>query len=169
MKRRRRHGPGFTLFEMLVTISIIAIVVVAVAPRSGNNARLRVMAASTIITSDLELAQVMTIAHPDRPVVVRFEPSKEQYWLAYADAPDTPITREETGEDYIVTLGQGRASSAAGVDIIVHNAPDKTITYNAQGGLENFIADIRIKLTLDGEQINLDLSPATGRVTETLK
>jgi hypothetical protein len=85
-----------------------------------------------------------------------------------SDTPDTPITRAETGEDYIVTMGQGRASSAAGVNLVVNNAPNQTVTYNAQGGLENFIADVSIVLALDGEQITLDLSPSTGRITETL-
>src|SRR5688572_2454757 len=103
---------AFTLIEVLVALTLVAALAAIVAPMFSDDSRLRVMAASSIISSDIELAQVMTISHPDNPVVVCFDPGNASYWLAYAADPDTPLSREDTGEPYQVTLGLDRARSA---------------------------------------------------------
>ncbi len=71
---------GFTLIELLMTMTIIAVLAAVVLPKFTDSGRLRVSAASSVLTSDIQLAQVMTISHPDRPVVVYFE-TKRQNWL----------------------------------------------------------------------------------------
>src|SRR5688572_18314175 len=91
------HSPhacqrAFTLLEMLVTMVIAATVAAIVAPMFSDDSRLRVMAASSIVASDIELAQVMTISRPDKPVVVSFDADGATYWLAYASSPGTALT-----------------------------------------------------------------------------
>ena len=159
---------GFTLMEMLVTITIIAVAATVVAPALQDDGRLRLMAASSVLSSDIELAQVMTISYPNEPVVVRFDPSSRKYWLAYASAPDTPITREGDGSPYEVTFGQGRAASAADVDIALSELSDNTLSFNAQGGLTNFTSTPAIQLSRTGGAITLSIAPTTGTVTETV-
>lgn len=157
---------GFTLLEMLVALTLMAALASMVAPMFTNDSRLRVMAASSILSSDIELAQVMTIAHPDQPVCVRFLPSKATYWLAYASAPDTPIARDDNGEEYLVTLGEGRARSAAGVAMAVASMSSNTITFAAHGGLNDFTTTPQITLTDGIRGIRLTISPNTGSVEE---
>ncbi len=165
--RLRTIRSAFTLFEMLITITILALVIVMAAPSFTDDSRLRLMAASSIMTSDIELAQVMTIAAPEDPVIVQFVPDTSTYWLAYADTPTTPLTRVDTGEDYLVTLGVGRASSAEGVTFTISDFPDDDqLEFNAQGGLTDFTLTPQITLNHDDESIILTVAPTTGTVTE---
>ncbi len=166
---------SFTLIELLMTMTIIAVLAAAVLPKFTDGGRLRVSAASSVLTSDIQLAQVMTISHPNRPVVVYFE-STRQYWLAYADSPATPIPRADTGRPYLVELGKGRMASAAGSTVMhIHfkNANNnKTLRFNPQGGLEDFNSQPELYIHVKNEEgaeqlrITLDISPTTGTITE---
>ena len=163
----RRFGvSAFTLVEMLVTITIIAIVAAIVAPVFSDDDRLHAMAASSVLSSDIELAQVMTISYPQDPVVVRFDAPNHTYWLAYAATPQTPLPREDTGEPYSVTFGQGRASTAMGAQIALDAVAGDTLQFNAQGGLVDFSASPLIQLTRGGSAITLSIAPTTGTITE---
>jgi len=158
---------AFTLLEMLVTITVVAVVAAVVAPMFSDDNRLHLMAGSSVLASDIELAQVMTISFPDQAVVVKFDPSKQTYWLAYASDPDTPITRTDTNEPYLVMLGKGRALSAQGVQMQLVQVANDTLEFNAQGGLVDFTATPSIQLTRGGSKITLAVATATGTVSET--
>lgn len=162
-----RMHRAFTLFEVLMTITIIAIVAMIVAPSFSDDTILRLRAASSLLRSDIEMAQVMTIAYPDDPVIVRFNPDNDQYWLAPASAPDTPLTRPDTGDPYLVVFGSGRASSATGVTFSLIDVDSNTLTFNPQGGLEDFTASPTITLVLGKRTIDLDIAPSTGTISET--
>jgi len=157
---------AFTLLEMLVTISIIGVAAALVIPAFNDDARLRVMAASSVLTSDIELAQVLNISYPKDPVVVRFEPDQQRYWLAYADEPDTPLVRESNGQPYLVKFGVGRAITASDVTFTVDQMTDNTLAFNAQGGLTNYQTTPVIQLSRAGVGIELSIAPTTGTVKE---
>lgn len=151
---------------MLIALTVMATIAAVVAPMLSDDSRLRVMAASSVIASDLELAQVMTIAHPDQPVVVRFNPNTNRYWLAYSATPDTPLTREDNGESYDVTLGEGRARGAAGVTLALDQATNNTIGFAAHGGLTDFTQTPLVKVSKGTRGIQLAVAPNTGSITE---
>ena len=166
---RRAIRRGFTLLELLLTISVIAVIALVVLPSSAADDTLRLKAAGDILASDLELAQTMTVSYPDDPVVVRFNDAGDGYWLAYADDPETPMSRTDNGEAYSVTFGIGRTASAAGVTLIVGDMTDRTIAFNEQGGLENFSQTPKVELRASSGGTNLlTVSPATGTATQTL-
>ena len=158
---------GFTLIDLLVTIMIVAAVAALVVPGLIDQDRVRLMAGSTLLTSDLELAQVMTISNPRQPVVVRFNPAEATYWLAYAATPCVPMPRNESGEPYLVVFGQGRASTAAGVSMSVDQIAGDTLTFLPQGGLADFTAQPTITLTIDERWVTLAIAPTTGTISET--
>ena len=166
--QRRRNGfrSAFTLIEMLITLTVMAAIAATVAPMLSDDSRLRVMAASSIISSDIELAQVMTIAHPDQPVVVRFNPNTNTYWLAYSATPNTPLPREDNGESYTVTLGEGRARGATGVKFVLEQATNNTIGFAAHGGLTDFTQTPLVKVSKGTRGIQLAVAPNTGSITE---
>ncbi len=94
MRPRTRQGRrAFTLIEMLVTLTIIMVAAAIVIPRLRDDSQFRLIAASQLMASDIELAQIMTITNPQDPTLVRFNPSAGEYWLAAASAPDDPIDR----------------------------------------------------------------------------
>jgi len=165
--RLSKRAPGFTLLEVLVVVTIIAVVAMAVLPGFREDSRLRVMAAASIIASDIEYAQVLNIAHPEDPVVVRFDPAKGQYWLADSNAPSDPIPREDTGEPYLVVLGEGRAQAAAGVTFELIDLPSDTLVFDSQGGLTDFTLQPQIVIRMLDKAITLSIAPTTGSITET--
>jgi prepilin-type N-terminal cleavage/methylation domain-containing protein len=161
-----KSKPGFTLLEMLVTITVIAVVAVSAAPLFGDDNRLRVMAASSVLSSDIELAQVMTISFPDQPVVVKFDPDAKTYWLAYASDPDTPLPRADTGEPYRVVLGEGRAITAQNVAMALVQVTNDTLAFSSEGGLTDFTSQPSIQLRNGNRAITLSIAPTTGTISE---
>ncbi len=156
---------AFTLIDMMMTLTIIATAAVIVVPMMSDDGQLRVTAAANVLRSDIELAQVMTIAHPARPVIVRFAPRSNSYWLAYEDTPDTPLVREN-GETYHVTFGVGRARTAKDVSMSLQSMPDNRLTFNAHGGLTNLNAQPEIHLQHNSTALKLTISPSTGSIAE---
>jgi hypothetical protein len=152
---------------MFVTVALVAIVAASVLPALSDDTRLRLMAASAVIASDIELAQTMTISQPDDAVVVRFAANKNSYWIAPATDTETPITREVSGEPYEIELGKGRASSADGVTFVLHDMGTDMLEFNAQGGLRSFVNTPVVELRLGTQKVSLSVNPTTGSITET--
>ena len=107
-KRPQCHSGGFTLIDLMMTLTIIAVMATVLIPRMGDGGRVRLIAGSRVLSSDIEMAQIMTISNPTAPIVVKFEPSSSTYWLAPADDPDNPILRPGATQLYRVTFGAGR-------------------------------------------------------------
>ncbi len=157
---------GFTLMELMMTITIIIVAGALVMPKLSDDTQLRLVAAASILTSDIELAQVMTISHPADAVVVQFDPDNDQYWLAYADVPDTPIPRPDNGRPYLIVFGQDRARSAAGVSLSLTEVTDNTLAFDAQGGVADISARPVIRLSLGTRFIDLQIASTTGTITQ---
>lgn len=164
--RNRPARRALSLLELLVTITVIALAAATVAPMFSDDGRLRVMAAAQIVASDIELAQTMTIAFPDAPVGVRFDPENNQYWLAYAEMPDEPILHPNTQEPYVVIFGQGRAMSARDVVIRLDQVQDNLLQFDSSGALSDFTISPLIELSFADQAITLSIAPMTGTVRE---
>jgi prepilin-type N-terminal cleavage/methylation domain-containing protein len=165
--RVRSCRSAFTLLEMLVVVGLMAIVAVTVLPGLSDDTRLRLMAASAVLRSDIELTQIMNISQPADPVVIQFDPDTNSYWIAPAKDRSTPILREQSGEPYVVTFGSGRASAAPGVTMALVNVIASALEFNSQGGLAAFTNTPTIELQLGPQAIRLDVHPTTGRISET--
>lgn len=157
---------GFTYIELMVTLTIIAVLTMVVLPSFRDNDRMRLMAGSQLLIADIETAQVMTIAVPDDPVVVRLDPDNNRYWLAYADDPETPITHASSGDPYLVTFGEGRASTASGVVLAVKDCPQNTIIFDSNGGLVDFTIAPTLTVSLGDDSIEIMVAPTTGTIFE---
>lgn len=157
---------AYSLFELLVTLSIVVAIAAVILPAASSEDLLRVRAASAVLRSDIELAQAMSIADPDAPVVVRFDVDRSRYWLAYAGTPDTPLPRAETGQPYLVVLGDGRARGAEGVTMTLDNITDGTITFAMDGGLVGTNDHAVIALDRNDAFLIVAAAPSTGTVRE---
>lgn len=164
---------AFTLLEMLIAVAVLATIAALLVPTSSHvNDRARLNAASWILASDLEVAQILSITSPGDPVVVRFDPPNARYWLAYSSDPDEPLIRADTAEPYIVTLGEGRAATAVNVLMQTRNMSNNTVRFDPHGGLSNFNSTPAIIFRMrDNEfpQMQLTISPMTGTVSETYR
>ncbi len=167
MSNRRSHLLGFTLFDLMVTMTIIVVMAAIVLPNLKEDAQLRLIAASRLLSSDIELAQIMTISNPDSPIVVRFKPTIGKYWLAVADDTETPIKRPGSTGDYVVEFGKGNARTATGVYMGLTDIDSDTLAFNAQGGLTDLTVEPVITLYQGPRWIKLEISTTTGTITET--
>jgi len=165
---RRRDGSNraFTLLEVLVCVSIIAVVAFATIPMMTDDSRLRLSAAADILESDIEFAQVLVMADPANPVVLRIDPDEQAWWIAPVHDPDRPILRTD-GTPYVAAPGYGRARSAAGVTFTVNDLHDeRDLLFNAMGGLTDLTRSPTILLSAGGHTIGMRIAPHTGRVTQ---
>ncbi len=160
MGRRRR---GFTLIDLLITCAVIGIVLVAVVPSLNNDDGLRIVAAGNVLTADLEYAQSATLANPADPTVVRFQEKGSGYWLALASAPDVPIKRPGSDDDYLVEFGAGDASVLIGVTADASTVPDLTIAYDEFGRL-SAPSDAVVRLTNITGSMDVTVRASTGSV-----
>lgn len=168
MPRPREHPRGgFTLIEVMMTITILVLVSVLVLPKFGNDARSRLMAATGILSSDIELAQVMTLSNPASPIVLYFNPATSMYRLAHRATPNTAILRAGTTEPYEVFFGRGRAVGAEGVTIALTDLPGSTLSFNEVGGILDPTTNPVITLNLRGQWSQLTIAPTTGLITGT--
>lgn len=157
---------AMTLLEMLLTVAVLSMLTVMVTPMFSDDSRLRVLAASQILSSDIELAQVMTISMPNEPIVVRFDPDGKTYWLALEIDPETPILREDTGEPYVVEFGAGRARSALGVTFALEDMTNSMLAFDATGALIDFTLTPLIHLNCADHGVTLMIKPMTGTIVE---
>jgi Tfp pilus assembly protein FimT len=161
-----RSRRSFTLIDLMVTLTVIVVMAALVVPRFQDDARLRLIGASRMLASDIELAQMMTIANPQDATVVRVQNSTGEYWLASASTPDDPIDRAGIPNGYRVIFGQGDAALAGGVTLLASDLENNTLTFNAQGGIEDLTAEPAVTLMLDSRWITLHIAPTTGVITE---
>lgn len=126
---------GFSLINLLITVAIMAIVAAAVTPSIASGNQIGLTSAASLLASDLEYAQSLSLADPENPAMVRFEASEGRYWVSRASNPDTPIPRPVTGEAYVVVLGQGEARHAAGVTMTLSGVVDDRLAFDTMGRL----------------------------------
>lgn len=157
---------AFTLLEVLIVVSVIAVVAAIVSPMFSDDAPLRVRAAARVLASDIEYAQVLSIAHPQQPMVVKFSDDLASYWLALASDPELPIAREDTGEPYLVTFGAGRASPAEGIALELVDVKANCIQFTSTGGLNEFSVTPIIRIIHGESGAALTVAPTTGSITE---
>lgn len=165
VSRPAPHHAGFTLLEMIIAVSIMAVVATLALPLLGSDTHARIRAASVVLRSDIEYAQVMTCADPTDPVVVVFNADGKSYSLAALSDTTTPILRSD-GTAYTETMGNGRLRSSDAVMFTLTDVPDNILEFNPQGGLADFTLDPAILLMLDTEQVRITIAPTTGTVSE---
>ena len=164
---RRPACRAFTLIELMVVVAIAAVLATMVLPLMRNDERLRLIATASLLHSDIEFAQAMSIAQPSLPLLVKFDANANQYHIANYAAMNTPIVRDDTGEPYLVTLGVGRATAANGVDLEIEAMIADSLLFDTHGGLLDFSSTPVITLTTDAEWLQLTIDPTTGTITET--
>ena len=153
---------GFSLPELMIVLMILCIGGMLVLPTAGPTATIRADAAARILRSDLEYAQVRTIANPDQPIALVMDEAGTGWWLADSATPDVPITREGTQEPYRVVLGQGRAQAADGVEVEVEQLPDGTLQFDTLGGIEGLAVDPTYNFRCENAQVQLSVRAGTG-------
>lgn len=159
----RRPRRGVLLIDLAITLALIGIIVIAVIPTVRPEEHVKLIAASSILASDLEYAQSASLATPGDPIVVRFDVDNARYWLALQSDPDTPVMRPGDDEPYEVIYGQGDAGDLWGLSIILTNVADATIAFDAFGRVPQ-ADDPAITLANEAGDVRVRVRAGTGSV-----
>jgi len=160
-----RWRPGFTLVELLIVIVLLGIVGGLALPMLGDSKQLQLREAARLLAADIEFTQNESIAHGDDPRMIKFDTANNQYWIAPASAPDTPITDIVLQEPYLVSLGSGRAAGVGLVTIqSIDLSGDDELRFDAYGSPDQ-TGPATITLSAGTSTLTIQVAPGSGEVT----
>jgi prepilin-type N-terminal cleavage/methylation domain-containing protein len=145
---------GYSLFEVIIVMMIIAIIARIAIPRYGASvAKYRADAAARRITGDLQLAQA-TARMIGKSCNVSFSSAADSYTITNVAGLDN------SAGTYTVLLA--RAPYCANVSTVSFNLSAQSFNYDAYG---NSDASGSVILTVGGESRTISLYSPTGQVT----
>lgn len=163
-----RSAPGFTLIELALAISIIAILAWIAYPKVAVLGEMRLDGAARRLAADLRYAQGRSVATRVTHGIW-FDPARGRY-VVYADAPGTPVVdpadRSHTlGVDFArsaefhgVSIASASFGSTPAVSFDSFGVPrDSAGTDLARAG--------RVVLMYGDRSDTVSVAPATGMVT----
>lgn len=156
-----RHR-AFTMIELMLSLSVLAIACALIIPLSGSTTLARADAAARILRADIEYAQVRTIAHPNDPVSIVLAEDGSGWWVARASDTGVPLPHETTGEPYEVILGHGRASMTASVGVDSTGLHGRILRFDSLGGLSGHVANPVFSLRCETSEVQLTVHASTG-------
>ena len=164
--RSERVGSGFTLFELLVVIVVLAIAAMLAVPMLSSSADIQVGSAANMISSDLEYTQNMAVSR------------QQNYSIVFSVANDSYEVRDSSGNviDYPARAGTAFAvsfpddSRLRRVDITAANFDSaQTVTFDYLGSPYNESATPlnsgQITLQADTCTMIVTVAPVTGYVS----
>jgi len=162
LARFSRERRGFTLVEILIVVAILGIIGAMALPRFGSSNAERLKQAAQLLIADIGVAQSESLAHGDQRRVMVFDLDNEQYHLALAATPETPIEDPVRKASFLVRFGEGRASQLNSVTIeSVDLDGDLVLGFERYGNLDQ-ASDARIVLACQGMSRSIIIDADTG-------
>lgn len=158
---RKASCAGFTLVEMMIVVTIAAIIATLATPMFSAQESNKLRAAAQLLVADLEVAQTECLTHGNalRVVVVN---STTTYTLATVATPAVALTNPTTQQPYVTTFGTGRASNLSGVTISSYSLNgDNKIGFGVFGQLDQ-TANATFTLACGTNTLVVTLDATTG-------
>ena len=160
MKRNASVAGGFTLVEVLVVVTIIAVAGAIVVPHLLEPSNWSVQAASRIVIADLLFAQNEAIAR-QAPRRVIFDAANNTYRVA--DNTDVTVELPFRGGDYVVDFDKDNRFSGVRLENVNLGGPDPSrVEFDPLGGTS---AGGTLELATNNTRYRITVAPITGRVT----
>lgn len=150
---------------MLVVIMLLGTLALFAIPMIRDGSSGAVHAAATMLRSDLERAQVMALAHPDRRIGLRFDADGGGWQLVDADEPAAALLDEFNGQPIALRLGTGRGQVAQGVWLDPTGLNQDLLVFDTLGGLEIPGPPTLLRLRRDDHSAAVRISASTGWIT----
>jgi type II secretory pathway pseudopilin PulG len=161
---------AFTMIDLVVTMVVMSIVILAAIPAFTADNGTRVVAAANLIIADLNNARAMSIQNPSDPMSVVIGASGLSYFLAKESDPDAPIELPiGVGGKYAITFGEGDHTNLWGVlvapegvdpiAVAVDSLP--RITFDSFGRLSPQ-SDVRIEVSSEKSSLTIVVRADTG-------
>ena len=157
---------AFTMIELMLVLAVLASMAMLVIPMARDQHATSVQSAASILRSDLERAQSMAMAYPDRRIGLRFDDDGHGWSLIDAQSPDSPLLDEFSGQPVSIRLGVGRGQAAPDVEVTTPLS-DNLLIFDSLGGLENPGPPVILELDLAGKSASIRVSSSTGWISIT--
>ena len=154
---------GFTLVELMMSISVIAILAALAIPLVGDSDALRLGAAERLLTSDVEHTQILAITHPEDAFGLVIHEDGSGWHIALISDPQTPVLETISENPLTLTIGEGRGRPASGV-FLSTNAAGNIISFDPNGGLADFTSETSIWLSIGESESVLSIAASTGTI-----
>ena len=154
---------GFTIIELLMSLSVLAILAALAVPLAGDSDSLRLDAAQRLLSSDIEHTQILAITHPQDAYALVIHDEGSGWHIALTSDPQTPVLESVTEDPLLLTFGEGRGSSAVGV-VVATNSFNNIIAFDSNGGLTDFALETKITLTSGATESVISILPSTGSI-----
>ncbi len=173
MSNPRRAIPrsrAFTLIDMLVTLAVMSIVILAAIPAFTPDERTRLVAAANLVIADLNNARSMSVQNPADPVRLVIGEAGANYFLARKSAPTDAIELPiGVGGKYAVVFGEGDHVDLYGIQLAPEGVDPDTIAaddlpyaaFDAFGRLTPQ-TDIRLTLSAGTPTLTIVIRADTG-------
>ncbi len=160
-KKYRQHG--FTIIELMLSITILAIVSALAVPLFGNNDLLQIDVARRLLISDIEYSQILAITNPDDEIALVINENGKGWHIATTDDIETPLQNNYSEEPLVRTFGQGSAFSSPDA-VVSGNIQDNTIVFNSNGGLIDFTQSAEVIIYCGESVTRVIINPTTGSI-----
>ena len=157
-------GRAFTMIELLLVLAILASMAMLTIPMARDHDSTSVEAAASILRSDLERAQSMAMAYPDRRIGLRIDDDGRGWSLVDAREPTTPLLDEFSGQPVKIRLGKGRGQVAPNVEVEA-DLNDSLLVFDSLGGLENPGPPVILQLNRAEKTASVRVSSSTGWIS----
>jgi len=158
-----RHT-AFTMIELILITMIMIIAAAMVIPVMSDSDTSRLNVAVMLMIADLDYAQTQAINVPSELILVRFDSTKDRWWVATESEPETPLVNPINDKPFDTTMGIGRAAQALNVTFTLNEITENSIAYDAFGRLSQAI-NPTITLFSGTQQATITIDAETGFLT----
>lgn len=161
--------PAFTLFEILIVVTIIGIIGLAAAPMMSGRSGITLKTAASVLGSDIEFCQNDCVTHPNDLRQVLFDVINNKYWIAPASNTSVPISHPADHAPYQNDFHTGRNLALKGIRLLPigsSNATTATLSFDIYGNNPSS-TDTSILLTDGTRTYTVTFKAQTGDVAIT--
>ena len=156
---------GFTFYELLVVVVVMAIIAVGALPDSKAKLTQEAELAADKFESDIAYARSLAIADPADPAVLKIDQQQNRYWIAKSSAPDTPILHPLTKQPYIVSFGSSGSSATSHVQITGNDfGTDQVLQFDGTGSIDQQ-SGATLQLAAGAAQCEVAIQPTAADCT----
>ena len=160
----RHDRRGFTLFELMMVVSILAIVASIVVPLVGNDESSRLRAAAELLAADIEDVQAKALVEPEAPGCLVIDGDGSGWRLVHAEAPDQPLLGPD-GRPVRRAFGSDALAGCPGLSISAEGLPGSGLRFDDQGAPTALSETLSFELRGGENRMYVRVSASTGRVS----
>ena len=154
-----RRNPPFTIFELLIILTLIAIAAALAIPLYFEHGDVTLENASLQLARDLRLAQNRA-AYLGTPAVVVFDPGGDGYRVI--EGADSPLRAARSSKDYVRRYSRDGVFEGVSITSARFGNGEQSMRYGPRG---QALVDGTISLAFRGEQRIVHVERHTGIVT----